>query len=131
MYQKFKILILSVFMLSLSTSLYSEEFVTDPNCNVTGCAPVSTTMTLSQYVRVGNCTAEVFYEYWKCGTPPNEIYTYKIKGINLDCNGGAAPSEATVMKKVKEYLLLIANAYANNGSSFMPSNFKVEIKAPS
>ena len=99
MYQKIKILCLSIFMLSLSTSLYSEEFVTDPNCNVTGCAPVSTTMTLSQYVRVGNCTAQVFYEYWKCGTPPNEFYTYKITGINLGCNGGTPPSEATVMKK--------------------------------
>lgn len=116
-------------MLITSVSLYSEDFVT--SCTITGCTPVSTTMTLSQYVRVGNCTAQVFYEYWKCGTPPNEFYTYKITGLNLDCNGGTPPNEATVMKKVKEYLLLIANAASNSGNPFVPNNFKVEIKAPS
>jgi len=126
------ILIIGIIILSFGTNnkLYSQGSDFPNDCLVTGCTAVSTTLTFSQYFRVDGCLAEVDFKFLKCGTSPNETYTYIIDGIRVeDCPSGNY-DEAEVMKRAKEYLLFIASGYVSNGSSYLPSNLDIEIKAP-
>ena len=122
-----RVLILSLIFIFGSMSL----FATNPSstfhlCDRTGCEQFSTTVTMSEFVKVGDCMVEVFYDLWNC---PEDVFTFNIKGFNLDCNG-TPPSNADIMKAVKKYLLTISHPLSHNGD-INPSNFKVEILAPS
>ena len=74
--------------------------------------------------------AEIEYEYLKCGTPPNEHYAFNIKSVELFNCGSPLPSEADVMKKVKEYLLMVSYHITTNGTDLYPDDFEVSIKSP-
>ena len=122
----YKLLIISIFMLIASVSLHSSVPSSTFNLCNPDCTPASTTVTMSEFVKVGDCLVEVFYDLWTC---PEDVFTINLKGFNLDCNG-IPPSNADIMKAIKKYLLTIAHPLANNGE-INPNDFKVQILAPS
>lgn len=124
-----KILFLSIFMLIFYSNAYATNPLSDFNGCTRDCDSYSTTITMSEFVKVGDCLVEVFYDLWSCGDSPDEIFTINLKGFNIDCNG-TMPSNDVIMKAIKKYLLTIAHPIANNGDIF-PNGFKVEILAPS
>ncbi len=119
---------LCIFMLlALNNNLFSTDPPNDFNNCTRDCDEFSTTVTMSEFVRVGDCMVEVFFDLYTC---PEDVFTINLKGFNLECSGGSVPPNDDIMKAIKKYLLTIAHPIANNGEIF-PNGFEVEILAPS
>lgn len=121
-----KILFLSIFMLiALGTTenLYSQL----NNC---GCENKEVILSDGLYqIIIGNCVAEVSFQYLKCGDPANKTFTISINDIILRGCTGTPPSEEEVMKIAKVQLMLYTHFWKGN-SQYLPDDYEVNVQAP-